>query len=187
MNKYFNKLIIMISIVLLAIVTVPSALAYFYTYAQTEGTVKVSLSDGSKIKEDFKNQEKQITIVAEDNSDPVFVRVKYIAPSGTVESVTLNDGWVNGSDGYYYYTTPIDGKEGGLPASTATTLNIKIEYPADAEKGDSFSVIVLHEMTPALFSQTEPSAEYKYFDLEKNGWWYADWKTTVEPTTEVDG
>ena len=183
-----NKFIIVIAIALLCIVSVPSALAYFYTYAQTEGTVTVTLSDKSDIEEKIEKGEKLISIKADENSDPVFVRVKYFAPSNATITVTKNEGWTEEGE-FYYYNKPIDGKADTetIKDVTDSTLNIKIERPADMEEGETFDVVVLHEMTPALFSESEPSATYKFFDSEKNGWWYADWTTTVKPTTEVDG
>lgn len=189
--QFSNKLFIVISIALLCIVSVPSALAYFYTYAQTEGTVTVSLSDKSDIVERIEKGEKIVQIKADNNSDPVFVRVKYVAPSNATITVVQNEGWVLDGD-FYYFSKPIDGKGDDsesdvIKSLTDTTLNIKIERPADMEEGETFDVVVLHEMTPALFSESEPSATYKFFDSEKNGWWYADWTTTVKPTTEVDG
>ena len=185
MNK-LNKILVLLSIVLITVVSVPNALAYFYTYAQTEGKVKIKLADDSEIKEDVKNQTKFITINAVEGSDPVFVRVAYFTTDEVDKKNTVNpNGWVEDGD-YYYYGDPIDGKNDTALADATKKLDIHIKYPAEASNTESFNVVVVHEMTPAIFSETEPTAKYKYQDSEAGGWWYADWSNTVAPTTVIE-
>ncbi len=197
MNKICRS-IILLCVFMLAIVSVPSALAYFYTYAQTEGEVMAVLSDHSDIEETIVSGGKEIKITAEEGSDPVFVRVKYFAPhdeSIVKTSVVPGEGWVKGEtdsfgNTFYYYTKPIDGKDDdpdAIASITDTSLDISISRQQEEGQDSDFNVVVIHEMTPALFSLSEPDAEYKMYDETKGGWWYADWAYTVAPTTEVDG
>ncbi len=193
MNK-FSKVLIIISALLLSVITVPSAMAYFYTYTNTEGTITVTLFDSGEIKEEIKEGIKRVTVEAEPDSEPVFIRVKYIAPAGANVTVVLDEnnnlpeGWSTDGE-YYYYANPIDGKGDNsdddlIKNKTATTLDIKIERKSD---DDEFNVVVLNEMTAALFKSGSeaPSADYKFEDVEKGGWWYADWTTIIEPNTIV--
>lgn len=195
MNK-LKKALVLCSFALLCLAAVRPAAAYFYTYAQTEGVVNVELFDESEIQESITSEGKEVRIGAVPESDPVFIRVKYIAPSDPsivdIEVVT-NENWVEGEADefgniFYYYTLPIDGKTDDpdvIKNVTETSLDIKITAKQESEERDPFNVVVLNEMTPALFSETEPDAEYKMYDETKDGWWYADWNYTVEPTTEV--
>lgn len=184
--KRNNLLFITLTIVLLVLVSVPSALAYFYTYTEVEGTIVVNLSDGSDIVERIEKGNKIVNITAIDNSEPVFVRVKYIAPSNMTadELIIVPDaeGWSKDGE-YYYYAKPIDGKDNTtLSGTTDKPLIISVQRPSDSTDDDVFNVIVLYEMTPAQFSETAPTPTPKYiYPADGGGYWYADWTKTVSP------
>ena len=80
-----DKVIIsLIIVVLITIVSVPSALAYFSTYTQTKGTKTLSFNYDTKLEESIDNNNKTISVTA--TGDPVFVRVRYYAIIITIQN-----------------------------------------------------------------------------------------------------
>jgi len=161
-----DKVIIsLIIVVLITIVSVPSALAYFSTYTQTKGTKTLSFNYDTKLEESIDNNNKTISVTA--TGDPVFVRVRYYAVSDkmTVEAdpASLVVGgetlWVKNGD-YYYYTKPIDGK--GIGENKTSNLILKVTTAADVEFaiGDVEHVIVIYEAIPAKYGVTYDSADW---------------------------
>ena len=163
-----DKVIIsLVIVVLITIVSVPSALAYFSTYTQTKGTKTLSFNYDTKLEESIDNNNKTISVTA--TGDPVFVRVRYYAVSDkmTVEAdpASLVVGgetvWVkNDDDDYYYYTKPIDGK--GIGEKKTSNLILKVTTAADVEFaiGDVEHVIVIYEAIPAKYGVTYDNADW---------------------------
>ena len=174
-----KKVLIFISLAMILLVSVPSSLAYFYTYTKAEGQISVHLEDKTELKEEFKDGMKKVTFSADDNSDPVFIRAKAFTTGNIPIDYDLSEGWSAGSDGYYYYANPVDGKSDTAMPKDANPFNVTITYPAEAKDGDTHNVVVIHEATAALFSETEPEAPYKWFDEELGGYWYTDWSTVL--------
>lgn len=143
--------------------------AYFTTYAEAGGGMRIDLGAETELRERFSVWTKHISVVSKENSEPVFVRVK--AFCGSAYQLVYNDAsskWSLGDDGYYYYQDILYG-------GTATEeLSVKIQaerdgilsnLPADADPAD-FNVIVVYECTPVHYRE--------------NGEPYADWAVKVE-------
>jgi len=191
------KLSFLILIMLLA-VYVPSTLSYFFTYTKAEGTVTVELFDDSTMEECVHNTIKEISVTADEESDPIFVRVKTFAPSDVmVDSETA--GWNRKDDGYWYYGAPIAGTSSDykqLFASNAD-INFDVALPSteenDFEEGDNRHVVVIYEATPALYAASadelpEDISVNDCFQDSNGGLWYANWGMVLEPeTVEVEG
>ena len=156
-----------LSLILLLLISVPAALSYFYTYTNATGTIPVHLEDGTTITEDVPNTQKQITITADEDSDPVFVRVKVFA-SDVIETGSSTEGWELRNDGCYYYSDPIDGKEGNdIDGSAYLEISVSLSEGADPETlAESYNVIVIYEATPAL--------------IDDSGALYADWNNVID-------
>lgn len=124
-----------------------SAMAYFTTYAQAEGSRAIELGERTEIHEEFSNWTKEVTITSAEDSEPVWVRAKAFA--GGDFSLTYSDAsgkWSAGEDGYYYYSEIVYGGE------SADTLLVRIDnIPADAKAGDDFNVVVIYEATPVVY------------------------------------
>ena len=180
-----NKLLTIILIFLLLLVSVPSAYSYFFTYTKATGTIAINLMDDSDIDECVKESEKEVTITAKDNSDPIFVRVR-VFKADDVKVVTSTSNWSHEQDDvWYYYDLPIDGINTDLFGNTAEIkFTVSIPSTGDTEfaEDETRHVVVVYEGTPALFSATVPSSGSYYGD-ETIGYWYADW-TTVLPAVE---
>lgn len=176
-----KKILILLSLIMITVISVPSSLAYFYTYTRTQGEFTLTLNDKTVIDEEFDNKEKVVTISADDNSDAIFVRAKAFTTSNIEIKYNLGTNWSDGGDGYYYYALPIDGKTSSENiAKDADPFKVSIEFPVTAEDGDQHNVVVIYEATPALFKTTDPgNVRSKWFDSVKNGYWYANWETII--------
>ena len=144
--------------------SVPAALAYFTTYVSAKGMKEVTLGERTELEEpEPKNWTKVITIKADEDSEPVFVRANAFAPDDYTLTFT-GEGWTAGEDGWYYYSTPIS--KGGA----AEPLSVKIDKKGGFGKediGDNFNVVVVYEYTPVLYTADTQEA-------------YADWEKGVE-------
>ena len=173
MNK-MNKVMIGLCILLLLAVSVPSSLAYFFTYARTNGGTDVTLKYKSTIDEEVEGTVKKLTITAAENADPMMIRARAFYGSDVTVTVpdAFKDTWKQKSDDsvWYYYIDPIDGKEESIDISDKALLNfdvqINVEDPKDFE---TRHVVVVYEAAPAI---------YKYDD-QGNGYWDADWEAVI--------
>ena len=148
MKKHF----IFIAAVAVAMVlgaSIPDALAYFTTYVSAKGSKEVVLKERTTIEEpEVEGTTKSIQIKADEDSEPVFVRVQTFVPEGY--SVNYEgSGWTE-KDGWIYYDTPIDhGKETSVLKATVDGV------PDDVKVGDNFNVIVVYEYTPVLYKDAD--------------------------------
>lgn len=146
--------------------SVPSALAYFTTYVSAKGLKDVVLGDRTTLEEpEPTNWTKQITITADADSEPVYVRANAFAPDDYTLTFS-GEGWSQGEGGWYYFSTPIS--KGAKANTLNVTIGSKKEGGFDKEDiGTNFNVIVVYEYTPVL---------YREDTLEP----YADWSKSVE-------
>lgn len=151
--------------------TVGTALSYFTANTEAEGGYRIELGDTTKVTEDFSNWTKHVVVTSEEDSQPVYIRVK--AFCGSEYSLVYSDGdgnWTPGSDGYYYYTPIVNAGE------STSALDIHIEnVPATEElkDADSFNVVVIYESTPVQYRE--------------DGTPYADWSLKLTTGTTEGG
>ena len=148
--------IVLAVLVMIVAVSVPSAMSYFSTYTETLGTKELHFIYSSEFNESVDGNKKIITIKADADSEPIFVRVKYFAPAGVNVSPIDDTVFWQERNGYYYYYQPIAGGE------ETKSLVLAINITGDHEEGDVEHVIVIYEAIPA-----------KYND---NGIGFIDWK-----------
>ena len=162
MNKSIRKSILF-SMILLLMVSVPSTLAYFTDAKEFEVKHSLKISIGSSITDDVvQDHIKSVTISADDDSDPIFVRVRVFAPNSVTITFDkeMNPGWEEHGD-YYEYTKPLDGKASTEDIAQSVTVHIGVEFASDDE-ADTHNVIVIYEAVVAKY---------------ENGAWVADWNT----------
>ena len=153
MNR--KKLILAsLAVLLVLALAVPAASAYFTTYVRVPGSKTVHLSDGTEFDEtQTEGGGKHVVITADEDSDPVFVRVLIMAPEDVLDALVITNGGESGSwedkgdfgsdgcSGYWYFSEPIKDGE---------TAEMNIDLPEGFQyDGDSFNVVVLHEYVPA--------------------------------------
>lgn len=121
--------------------------SYFTTYAEAAGGYTIRLGDRTEITENFSEWTKHVVISNEENSEPVYIRVK--AFCGSRYTLTWSgEGWSLGGDGYYYYNEMING--GGSTGA----LDLKIDgIPEEPEDQERFNVVVIYESTPVKYHE----------------------------------
>ncbi len=150
MNKK-SILITALSIVMITIISISGALAYFTTYVRDSGPLPVHLKEKIEFHEDGDDENKIITIKVDADSDPVYVRVIAFLPHG-MEAVTDSEGWTL-KDGYYEYDEV-------LFANDEAVLNLCPQpLPEDIEE---FKMAVAYEYIPAISD-------------DAGGWLAPDW------------
>ncbi len=167
--KRIQKWLIALAVVLLAVVSVRAALAYFFVYTDADGEIPVVLKYSTKITEpEVVEGDKHIVVSALDDTDPVYVRVIIYADSGVEVTVSDDQGWTQDGD-YWYYDEPLDGISDDDTFAQTADLHVHVTLPAGV-KGDQVNVIIVHEAAPRIY------------DKESNQW-TADWSKVVFPGT----
>ena len=151
--------------ILAAGATAGSAMAYFTTYAEAEGSQTLSLGMTTTIPgEEVSDWTKHIRV--QNTGDySCYVRVKVFAGSQLEGRLSFSDEsgkWTPGEDGYYYYSDIVPA--GGMTEE----LRVMIDN-MDAEQ--SFNVIVAQECTLVQY--------------DDSGSPYADWNTIADSGEEV--
>ena len=174
MKRFRKPTIILASLALLLVmaVGVRTSIAYFTTYAQSEGGETVQLVHWEEIEEDVDGLSKAITIrnPAYDPENgkptqPVFVRAK--AQTASVFPITYSGGagWRDGGDGWWYYDEVLK------PGDATTVLNAGlVDIPVNEDGAFLFkdeagnvievdqnqvNVVVVFESTLALYEYQE--------------------------------
>jgi hypothetical protein len=152
--------ILLLALMLVAASGLNTATAYFTSHTASSGGQELSIDmPPSEPDEDVDPIEmtKRLT-VTNDSKFPVFVRARAYAPDD-ITLVISGSGWSLGSDGWYYYDSPID------PQAKTAELLVKIEnVPADAEDGDNFNVVLVYEVTRVRYN--DDGSEYADWDSE---------------------
>lgn len=130
------------AIALTGSVGVGSAMAYFTTYSEAEGSVEMNMGFTTTVpNEKVDENGKHVTIENTGDYD-CFVRVKAFAPSN-IELSYEGDGWTEGTDGYWYYDSVL------AAGATSSELNVKYTFPSD--ETEEFNVVVVEECTPVVY------------------------------------
>lgn len=127
------------ALVLVGSLSIKSAMAYFTTYVTAKGGYEVSFDTTTTLEEEsVVNRIKQVQ-VQNTGEKPCYVRVKYFAGTELFDLVpTTADGWVQGADGYWYYSKVLQprGTEGGGD----TTGRLGMQVVAKDSTKDMFGV-----------------------------------------------
>ena len=171
MKRFQKFTIILASLALLLVlgVGVRSSVAYFTTYAQSEGGETVQLVHREELEEDVTGLSKAITITnaAYDPENgrptqPVFVRARAYTGDEFEQyfTYTAGAGWRDGGDGWYYYDEVLN------PGDSTTVLNAALgDIPVDDNGAlivngievdqNQINVVVVFESTLALYAYQE--------------------------------
>lgn len=136
-------------------------LAYFTDYVSASGSAAVSLSfPDTEIHEKVENWTKIVTVENTGDCD-CYVRVRAYAGSSRTVAYIPENGWVDGSDGYYYYDTPL------APGEVTESFKIQVPKPAENDT-EEFNVIVVSEHTFVLYDEDgAPDWKLSFEDAKK--------------------
>lgn len=140
---------------MIGFISVPSAYAYFTTYADAEGEREIMLGNDTDIEEEVNDLTKHIVIANNEDSQPVYIRVKVFWAEGAhVDTVNIgpadsNDSrWSEGTDGFWYYSEIVE------PGQSTAELTALITVKGD--KKPDFNVVVVSESTPVIYENNSP-------------------------------
>ena len=146
MNK--KRVLSLLALALILIMNIPGVLAYFTGHDEADGTVPMHLGTTTRIKEEYKDWVKHVTILNEEGK-PVYIRARaYVGQ--TYELSVSGSGWTDGGDGWWYYGEPVEA------GKTTSALDVEIlnipEEDVDPTK-TSFNVAVVYESTPVYYGE----------------------------------
>lgn len=146
---------LIIALALILVLAVGGTVAYIFT--QTDPVINTFTPTEAKITVDEKTNNNQKTeIIVKNNSTgvPVYIRVALVANmideagnvtgAADVPEFTPGDDWLEGSDGYYYYTkaVPVDGSTGNLlKAPMELSENMQVVVLADAIQAEPTTAV----------------------------------------------
>lgn len=175
MNKrilFKNILLISFAVIFIIAAGIGEASAYFTTYASAKGGHTIELGYETTIQEGFDSWTKHVKIQnTEEDSQPIYVRARaYCGDNYKLDyfSESSEDGgsWVDGKDGWYYYTKPVAAGE-----DTSVLDVIIADIPEDS---DEFNVVVVYESTPVIYDENGNPYPWDKVDwtatLDKGEW-----------------
>ena len=137
---------LIIALALILVLAVGGTVAYIFTH--TGPVINTFTPADAKITVDEQtsdNLKTSITVVNNSTGVPVYIRValvanmidkdKNVTGAADVPTFTLGENWLEGSDGYYYYTKPVPvGESTGNLLKSQMTLseNMQVVVLADA-------------------------------------------------------
>ena len=174
MKKKKYLIISCVIAVLVMCAGIGSAWAYFTTHTKALGDLQLTLGDHTYLHEDEpEDWTKKIRVGNNkegdyDAVDPVYARVQAIAGSlYYLEMVTAegkSPGWVDGGDGWFYYTELIQ------PTKESETLEIKIREIISGEAveisnenhkpGDEVNVAIVYETVAVQYDDAGNALPY---------------------------
>jgi hypothetical protein len=122
-------------------------MAYFTANASASGTRNVSISAPSThIEEKVVSGTKHVSVVNDQNSQPVFVRVRaFCGADYQLQTSSEDKAWKQQGD-YWVYDQVLQ------PGSSTSELLIHIrELPAGSEGGEHFNIVVVEETSPVIY------------------------------------
>ena len=160
-----HTFLFVLAAVLIILSTAVPVLAYFTATVHVKGSRTISLGSSAQMEENFGSWQKKIVVRADDDSQPVYVRVRAFAGS-TFELEYDSDGsWYDGGDGFWYYTEILNAGEN----TSELVVTIK-NIPDDPAAGDAFSIAVIQEYTPVRYTSSGEA--------------YSDWDSQLETVME---
>ena len=152
-----------VAAILVLMISIIPAVAYFTTNATADGGYTVHLGDRTRITEEYDDWEKKLT-VENTQGEAVFIRARGFAGS-EYELSYSGSGWSDGGDGWWYYD--------GIVKAGEKTQELKIAIggiPKEGEDGAKVNVAVVYESTPVQY--------------ETDGSTKADWTYELVSVTE---
>ena len=143
---------------------------YFTANTQSSGGLEIKPIDTTP-HEDVVGNSKNLVITNNRRGAPVYVRARgFSGDSSANLSYTPGEGWVDGGDGWWYYT-PLLPPESDEQSGRTTTLSVDISkvIPEGAEPGDNFNVVVVYEAVLPMDGVEGAQATFQAFISQGGG------------------
>lgn len=143
-----------IALMMLAMVSVPSALAYFSTYAKVKGSAVVNLQYQVEFTENHGDDDEKVITLTCTKGD-VFVRVKAYAVDEVLDLMDFEnqEEWISSIGNGCLIFEHI----GALAEGDTVTLNLYVN--GEKLEREIFNVIVIYEYVPAIGDTPDWSGE----------------------------
>lgn len=151
---------------MILIVSVPNALAYFSTYARIKGTAQLHLGESVTFEEGpSEDGNKLVTLTADEDSGDVYVRVKAFAVDAVLDNLTYKDTneWTESDD----ESCKVFTYNGYLSAGESASIELIVD--ADKTGLDNFSLIVVYEYCPVIGDTPDWTGENIHLVEDPNG------------------
>jgi len=146
----------LLAILMVLIVSVPSALAYFTTYARVKGTSILKLGEHVDFEESpSEDGHKLITLTVTEGD--VFVRVKVFA----VQEVLENMSYSEKSQWKFYEEKGCYVYEYVEALTKGNVVELELIVDTDEIDLDTFNVVVVYEYVPAFFDTPNWDMNYE--------------------------
>ena len=150
MIKKRTKIVILTAALLLCLtVGIGMSAAYFTDYESARGGAVIDLGGQTELTEEVKDGNKIVSIQNTGDTDMI-VRVMIYGDKGRISSIAA-DGWIEGSDGAYYY--------GKVLPSGESTRTLTVNVRTGSSDTDDFEIIVVHEGSRAVYAGDGQPAE----------------------------
>ncbi|MBE6989598.1 MAG: hypothetical protein E7426_02485 [Ruminococcaceae bacterium] len=136
-----------LALVLVAGLSISSALAYFTAHTSAVGTVTIHAGTSTEIEEPTVSQWTKHLVISNKGPADCYIRARAYAGS-ELELTYDGTGWTDGGDGWYYYDAVVPG---GSDAEELLVHIGNVPTAELAEDGDSFNVVVVYESAQVLY------------------------------------
>ena len=152
--KFFITALTALAALLVLMVNIKPVIAYFTTYAQSQGGQEICFDGEEEINVEADGLSRYVT-VTNNKVQPVFVRARAFA--GSVYSLYYEaSGWTDGGDGWWYADDPIT-KDSSTPVLTVKLQDI----PQDKlEEVGNFNIAIVYESVIAVYSYDKATDTY---------------------------
>lgn len=145
---------------------------YFTANTQSSGGLEIKPIDTS-ISETVVGNNKNLVISNSSDGAPVYVRARGFSGDDSADlSYSGGEGWVDGGDGWWYYTPlllPEDTEQEQSGKTTTLSVDISKILPEDAEPGDNFNVVVVYESVLPMDGVEGAQATFAAFISQEGG------------------
>ena len=148
MNK-ISKTLFALVLVLCLTATVTISIAYFTDYEDAKGGAVMTLSGGTEVTEEMKDNNKLIKVVNTGETDMI-VRVMIY---GDADHMTIRpgSGWIKSDqDGAYYYKSILKGSEDGKSGDETSVIEAAISAEEEEDLA-KFDITVIHEGARVIY------------------------------------
>ena len=164
--------ILIFALILLLGMTIGGTIAYLVRESDSVVNDFIPANVEIEIQETFKNDVKEEIVIENKSNIPVFIRVALVGNWADADNkicinhgailpdFTLGENWVEGSDGFYYYTQSV-----AVGGETTDLLGSNIELTADTD-GCSYQVEVIASAIQAQGDDDTDTAVYDAWGID---------------------
>ena len=141
-----------LALALVLAMSIGPAWSYFTATTSASGGAVIHVEPTTDIEEPDVSAGVKHVVITNVGEQTVFVRVRAFAGDYAGTLTYEGEGWTDGGDGWWYYDEALEAQTD----SSALLITVPELTEADKsalENGENFSVVVVHESTPAVYDE----------------------------------